>query len=130
MLNTTYYISKGVELSSIVVELYETRDGKCPVAEFINSLEPKMQAKVIKTIDLLEENGNSLREPYSSSIGRGIFELRVKHGSDITRILYFFFIGNKAILTNGFVKKQNRTPKSEISLAKKYKEDYEERNLQ
>ena len=33
----------------------------------------------------------------------GIFELRIKSGSDISRILYFFFVGDKAILTNGFI---------------------------
>ena len=56
-----------------------------------------------------------------------MFELRTKQGSDITRIMYFFFIGNKAVLTNGFTKKTQRTPKSEIELAKKYKADYERR---
>lgn len=36
-------------------------------------------------------------------------------------------IGNKAILTNGFTKKTQKTPKSEIELAKKYRADYERR---
>lgn len=45
-----------------------------------------------------------------------------------TRILYFFFIGNKAVLTNGFTKKTQKTPKNEIELAKKYKADYEGRH--
>ena len=35
----------------------------------------------------------------------GIFELRCKQGSNITRVLYFFYIGKKIIATNGFVKK-------------------------
>ncbi len=87
-----------------------------------------MQAKVFRTIDLLEYNGNELREPYSKSLGDGIFELRVKQGSDITRVLYFFFIGNKAIITNGFIKKTRKAPIGEIALAKKYKADYERRN--
>lgn len=57
----------------------------------------------------------------------GIFELRTKQGSDITRVLYFFIIGKKAVLTNGFVKKTQKTPKVEIELANKYKVDYERR---
>ena len=57
----------------------------------------------------------------------GIFELRTKQGSNITRIFYFFFVGKKAIITNGFVKKTQKTPKVEIELAKKYKADYERR---
>ncbi len=44
----------------------------------------------------------------------GIFELRAQQGSDITRVLYFFQIGNKAYLTNGFTKKTQKTPPSEI----------------
>ena len=55
------------------------------------------------------------------------FELRAKQGSDISRVMYFFFVGQKAVLTNGFVKKSQKTPKSEIELAKKYKQDYMER---
>ena len=76
-------------------------------------------------IDLLEKNGPLLREPYSKSLEDGIFELRTKQGSNITRVLYFFFIGKKVILTNGFVKKSQKTPKAEKELAKKYKADYE-----
>lgn len=114
-------------MEKIIIEFYDTEDGKCPVADFIQSLEPKMYAKVLRTIDLLENNGTNLRSPYSASIGDGIFELRTKQGSDITRILYFFFVGNRAILTNGFVKKTQKTPLAEIALAKKYKADYERR---
>ena len=76
----------------------------------------------------MENNGTSLREPYSDPLGDGIFELRTKQGSDITRVLYFFFVGNKAVLTNGFTKKTQKTPKPELALAKKYKDDYERRH--
>ncbi len=37
--------------------------------------------------------GSMLREPYSSPMGDGIFELRTKQGSNITRVFYFFFVG-------------------------------------
>ncbi|MBQ5564448.1 MAG: type II toxin-antitoxin system RelE/ParE family toxin, partial [Clostridia bacterium] len=42
-------------------------------------------------------------------------------------VLYFFVIGKKVILTNGFIKKTQKTPKREIDLAKKYRADYLER---
>lgn len=73
-----------------------------------------MPSKVsINTLDLLEMNGSLLREPYSKPLENRIFELRIKQGSDITRVLYFFIIGKKAVLTNGFVKKSQKTPKTE-----------------
>lgn len=105
--------------------LYDTEDGKCPMQELLDSLEPKLLAKTLRSIDLLEKNGPLLREPYSKSLEDGIFELRTKQGSNITRVLYFFFIGKKVILTNGFVKKSQKTLKAEKELAKKYKADYE-----
>ncbi len=106
---------------------YNKKDGSSPVLEFISSLNPKMKAKVLMEVDLLEEYGNELGGKYTKHLDDGIFELRVKVSSDITRILYFFCIGKKIILTNGFIKKTQKTPKKEIDLAKKYRADYIER---
>ena len=86
-----------------------------------------MRAKVLRTVSLLGDSGPTLREPYSKPLENGIFELRAKQGSDITRVLYFFIVGKKAVLTNGFIKKSQKTPKAEKELAKKYKADYERR---
>ena len=109
------------------VEFYKTERGNAPVEDFIRGLESKMQAKAIMAIEILAEFGNRLREPYSKFIEDGIFELRIKFSSDISRIFYFFWVDNKIILTNGFVKKSQKTPRTEIDLAKKYKKDYERR---
>lgn len=87
-----------------------------------------MRAKVFRAMALLEEFGTDLRMPHSEHLTDGIFELRVKQGSNIERILYFFYIGNKAILTNGFTKKQQKTPQKEIELARIRKADYERRH--
>lgn len=87
----------------------------------------KMKAKLFGLIDILEENGNQLREPYSKFLGDGIFELRAKLGSDITRILYFFYYEGRIILTHGFTKKTQKTPPSEIERAKKYRKEFLER---
>ena len=46
---------------------------------------------------------------------------------NITRDFYFFFIDQKVVLTNGFIKKTNKTPIAEKLLAQKYKDDYERR---
>ena len=69
-------------------------------------------------------NGYELREPYSKHLDEGIFELRAKVGSDISRVLYFFIVGRKVVLTNGFIKKTQKTPPSEIEKAKEYRKEY------
>lgn len=83
-----------------------------------------MRAKMMRTIKMLEDNGNKLRLPYSEHLDDGIFELRAKVGSDISRVLYFFYVGHRIILTSGFVKKQQKTPPPEIERAKKYRKDF------
>ena len=103
---------------------YDKPDGTEPVREFLDSLDVKMRAKMVREIELLAVNGPELREPYSKTIGDGIFELRAKVGSDISRVLYFFVIGRKVILTNGFIKKSNRTPPGEKDKAIKYRAEY------
>jgi len=95
-------VRKG--LAVFELELYASEDGKEPVAEFLDSLDQKMNAKLIGLMELLEEKGTDLREPYSAPLEDGIFELRCKHGSNITRALYFFYVGKRIVVTNGFIK--------------------------
>jgi phage-related protein len=111
------------------LEYYTLPNGKKPIEVFLNGLDTKMQAKAFGSLYILSEYGNTLREPYSKAIGDGIFELRIKFASDINRIFYFFCIENTIVLTNGFVKKTQKTPRWEIALARKYKADYERRVL-
>ena len=110
------------------VIFYRRENGTKPAGEFINSIEDlKLRAKVIRSVKLLEEFGHNLDMPDSKHLEDGIFELRTIQGTNIARCLYFFTIGDKAIVTNGVVKKQQKTPREVIDLAKKYREDYERR---
>lgn len=111
-------------MNKFQVDFYEKENGDCPMIEFLDSLDIKKRAKILRTIDILEKNGNDLREPYSKLLGEGIFELRVKQGSDIVRALYFFCVGRKIIITHGFVKKTQKTPQSEITRALMCRRDY------
>ena len=106
------------------VVFYKNMKGDEPAKDFLDSLDSKMRAKMTRTILLLQDNGSKLREPYTKPLRDGIFELRAKEGSDITRVLYFYVFGNKAVLTHGFVKKTDKTPPSEIERAIKYRDDY------
>ena len=105
-------------MTEFEVIFYEKENGECPVEAFLSSLDVKMRAKLVGLLELLEEKGNKLREPYSKPIDDGLFELRCKVGNNITRVLYFFYYEGKIILTNGFIKKTQKTPPEEIKLAK------------
>lgn len=106
------------------VDFYKLENGKSPAQDFIMSLDTKMKAKTFRAISLLKEYGNQLREPFSKPLRDGLFELRVRLGSDVVRILYFFCKGRLIVLTNGFVKKTQKTPEEEINLALEYKTEY------
>lgn len=106
------------------IEFFETSDGKEPAKEFLLSLNVKMRAKMMRTITLLSLNGNELREPYSKHLGNGIFELRAQIGTDISRVLYFFVIDQKVILSHGFIKKTQKTPVREIERAERNRVEY------
>lgn len=71
------------------MDFYEKENGEQPAKEFMLSLDKKLRAKLADTIMILQDNGYELREPYSKHISEGIFELRAKQGSDITRVMYF-----------------------------------------
>ena len=109
------------------VDFYRLPNGEAPVETFLDSLDIKMRNKALYSLSILEEFGNQLKEPYSKAMGDGIFELRVSFANDITRIFYFFCVGRRIILTNGFIKKTQKTPRNMIELAKSYKKDYENR---
>jgi len=109
------------------VIFFENENGDVPAEDFINSLDVKMIAKIYRLLVMISENGTNLREPYSKHLDDGIFELRAKVGSDIARILYFFFVGKRVIVTNGFIKKTQKTPKSEIDKAKAFRKEYKEK---
>lgn len=117
-------------MSKFEVEFYQDINGEEPAKDFILGLNKKMRAKVLDTITLLRDNGYELREPYSKFLSEDIFELRAKVGTNITRVLYFFYFGHRIILTNGYVKKTQKTPRKEIKKAKKYRLDYISRREQ
>ena len=106
------------------VDFFTEEDGTKPVAEFIKTLTVKLRAKVVSDLNILEEFGNLAREPLSKHLEDGIFEIRSKVSTDIVRILYFFDKERIIIATNGFIKKENKTPRAEIALAKDRRNAY------
>ena len=111
------------------VEFYETRDGQCPVWEFLENLriksasnkDARIQHKQASLyIELLQQNGTRLNENITKHLEDGIWELRPGNN----RVFYFFYENNTFVLLHQFRKKSQKTPKREIEKAKSERIDY------
>ena len=93
--------------------------------DFYVSLDSSVQEKidyvfkVIRTVDLIPTK--FLKHIESTD---GLYEIRIKVGSDIYRIFCCFDSGRIVVLFNGFQKKSKKTPRKEIDKALKIKEEY------
>ncbi len=101
-----------------------------PAFEFISSLDNKLKAKTFRTIDLLKEFGHFIKEPHSKSLkgNKGLLELRVKFGSNICRLFYFYHKDKIYVITSGYIKKQNKTSQKEINIANSIMNTFLEEN--
>jgi len=90
MVYMPYNIYKGDYMTEFKLIAYEKENGEVPVEQFLDSVNPKMRAKIFGLLGILQEKGN-------------------------------------IILTNGFVKKTQKTPKEEIQIAKDRRKDFIER---
>ena len=94
---------------------YEDNRGAHPVGEFLESLTESDRAVVKAKLFYLQERGNQLREPFTKSLGDGLFELRVH----AYRIFFCFRSGNRIVLLHAFRKKSRTTPRRDLDLARK-----------
>lgn len=106
------------------IEFYESPNGKYPVAEFIDSLEVKPQARIAQTLDLLEEFGIELGMPYTKYLEKQLWELRIRVERNRYRIIYFLHTEKTFILLHGFTKKTSAVSRADIETAKNRRDDY------
>ncbi len=111
------------------IEYYERPNGRCPVQDFLNDLSVKDELPfVLRKIDLMAEYGYRLKRPHADYLRDDIYELRTKTRSGNIRLLYFFFLREKIVLTHGFPKKAGKVSDAEIDKAIEYRKDYYQRN--
>jgi phage-related protein len=106
------------------VEYYKAPSGNRPVEEFLDSLDTKSQAKIARTLDLLEEFGNKLGMPYARHLEKQLWELRVRQSRNRYRIIYFLAKPEKFVLLHGFTKKTAAVLRTDIDLARHRMDDY------
>jgi phage-related protein len=100
------------------VNYYTNETGEQPVKEWIDTFEEKLQLKIFRAFELLEDFNINLKAPYVKPLEDKLYELRIKDQKGIYRIIYFAHTGREFIMLNGFIKKTPKTPKKEIELAK------------
>ena len=114
------------------VRFYNDADGNKPVLAFLEGLRKhdsilhKLVVAGIKKLEMRERHGPPLTRLVDHK--DDIFELRIGD-KNIARVFFFFRQGREIILTNGYVKKQQKVDARELERARTYKKDWEQRQL-
>lgn len=100
---------------------FKDSSGDSPIEEFLLELNKSNRDLVAQTRRGIEKLRSRVyhREPLSKHLESGLWELRVKSGSDLLRIFFTFSKGQVIILLHVFVKKQQKTPINELEIARK-----------
>ena len=106
------------------VSFYTTADGKCPVAEFIDSQPAKVAQKIAWVLKAVQEIEKVPKTYFKKLSDTDFYEVRIELSGNIYRLLGFFHNGNIVILTNGFQKKTQKTTKSEIEVCEARMKDF------
>jgi phage-related protein len=94
--------------------------------DFFTNQQQQVKRKIVWTLQFLEEVDRIPITLLKHLTGtKGLYELRVKQGSDNYRIFCFFDKGQLIIILNGFQKKTQKTPSNKIAQALKIKKEYE-----
>ena len=95
------------------------------VLDFYKAQEEAFQRKIDYVFDLVRfERRVPIKFYKKLEDTDGIYEIRVITLQKSIRFLCFHDDGHVVVLTNGFIKKTQRTPKSEIKMAEKIKKAY------
>jgi phage-related protein len=113
----------------IEIRFYRTISGHIPVEEFLDKLSDKKVEKILWVLRIIRDLDYVPKEYLKKLRGaEDIWEIRVKSGNNIFRILGFFDTDRSFVLTNGFAKKSQKTPSTEIKLAQDRKKEHLKRN--
>lgn len=98
---------------------------------YLNTLSDKDAAKLLAVINNIEEQGLAIaeRQKWTKKLEQNLYEIRSKRASNIQRAIYFHWENNKYIITHGFPKKTQKTPKREIKKGINRRDIYERRHL-
>ena len=77
-----------------------------------------MRAKLVRISNLIESKGlPQVKEPYVEHLQGKLWEIRVKGRDGIARGIYVTATGRRVVIVRVFIKKNQKTPRTEINLA-------------
>lgn len=95
--------------------------------DFLIQQPAKVQDKIFKILEAIETLERVPTNYLKLLVGtNGLYEARIQLGSSIWRVFCFFDQGKLVILLNGFQKKTQKTPKSQIEKAERLMKEYYE----
>jgi len=110
------------------IQFYRTLAGKCPVEEFLDSLQDKHAQKITWVLRLVERLDHVPQQYFKKLVGTDdLWEIRGQTGGNSYRFLGFFVDDGLLILVSAFSKKQQKTPSKEIDLAHQRRTEYLQR---
>lgn len=94
--------------------------------QFLDQLPDKDAAKLVATIQNIEENGLLIaeRQEWVKKLENNLYEIRSKRASNIQRAIYFQIKGTSYLITNVFTKKSQKMPESEKKIARNRRQKY------
>lgn len=105
-------------LAEIPVIFYRTAAGAEPVRDWLRSLSPE-DRRIIGSDLATVQVGWPIGMPLCRSLGSGLWELRSKLAINRIARLVFFVAEGRIGIVHGFIKKTQKTPPSEITLARR-----------
>lgn len=110
-----------------VIFYYKFISQRAPVLDYLTGLMKKERAKIGAHINLLALNNGKLLPPYAKHIDKELWELRIACVGNQHRIFYCLTSHQEILLLSAFLKKTQKTPRSEIAKAHHYYQDYMQR---
>ncbi|SIR31441.1 Phage-related protein [Paracoccus thiocyanatus] len=85
----------------------------------IEALPPKLQARLLRLLEMIENVGlEQIHEPHVKHLDGKLWELRAKAQEGIARGIYVTVTGRRVVVLHVFVKKSPKTPKPALELAR------------
>lgn len=103
------------------IDYVELPNGRVPAREFVDSLDDQAAARIDAFIERLRIYGNRMQGKFVKKVSAELFELRVKQFDRIFRVFFFYQPGMLIVITSGFQKKTEQTPRGEITRAEQLK---------